>query len=434
MFGQRRSLLLAALVAITSAGAAAQEPLVVFVFDQNLDAVFRLEDRNHDGDMLDPGEVTRFFDDTVAGIGTENSQGLYALDPFTLLATDNFAPDDVVLLVDANQDGDAFDPGEGSEWFDGALPGGYMLTNPVTLSLGIDGAFYLIDNNTLDTANPEAVYRLEDLNDDGDVNDEGEVTFYFELSPPGVIGATTFDIEFDAAGAGYVIDITDPDQIHSLDRIDPTATTRTEWVDSTALYWGMGLLLSGGYELTYNPVTKEIIADTTDASYYTNLIALRDRNGNGHIDVPSEVRVIWGELTHAAGLSVGAARDIMYADDGSLVWIDNQYKRVFRLYDYSGDGDYNDEGETIILYSSSAAEAVGLPVMANLLSCTVVRAPLAGDCDGDDVVDWGDTDDLVECLLGPENGLDTGCRCVDMDGDDDVDLADVAEFQTAFSG
>ena len=36
---------------------AAADHLVIFTFDQLLDAVLRIEDRNGDGDTLDPGEV-----------------------------------------------------------------------------------------------------------------------------------------------------------------------------------------------------------------------------------------------------------------------------------------------------------------------------------------------------------------------------------------
>lgn len=417
------------------APAPAAEEVVVFVFDQTLDAVFRLHDRNHDGDMLDPNEVTRFFDDTVGGgLGLDNSQGLYALGPWALLATDNFAPDNVVLMVDLNHDGDAFDAGEALEWFNGALPGGYHLTNPVTLSLGHDGAFYLIDNNTLDTANPEAVYRLEDINDDGDVNDAGEVTLYFELSPPGASLTTTFDIEFDSAGAGYVFDITDPDQIESIDRISPDASSIAEWIDSADLYWNFGLVFSGGNELTVNVDTDEIVAVAVAGNWTAYIIALNDRDSSGYIDDGRELRVLWSEVDNADGVTSGLPRDLFYAWDGSLVFADNGEDQVVRLVHQNADFDYLDANESRVIYNADLVGDTGLPEMRNLLSVAAAPTPLAGDCDADEDVDASDVDNCVGCLAGPGNGLGTGCICSDDDFDGDVDVVDFAAVQAAYTG
>ncbi len=397
----------------------AQDALVIYAFDQGLDAILRIEDVNGDGDTLDAGEVLRFFDDTVPGTGTENSQGLLALGPNTLLATDNFTPDNVVFLSDLNGDGDAFDAGENAVWFNGHLPNGYTLTNPVNMSLGIDGAYYMIDNNTLDTNNPESVYRLEDVNGDGDVDDAGEVAEYFRLSPPDIIGTTTFDVEFDAAGAGYVLDITDPNQIESIDRIAPDASAKTEWIDSSDLYTLTGYVFSGMNELTYLPDTDEIVAGAANIGGSTRLIALKDRNGNDRIDQSSEVRLLWSESGHADGFSTGYARDVFRCPDNSLIWCDALKDRIMRLFDLNADGDYNDLGETTVVYDALEAGDAGQEVAMQLLTLTAYPAAPAcvGDLDGD-----GDTDqaDLGVLLAAYGNG-DGG----DLDGDGDTDQADL---------
>jgi hypothetical protein len=57
------------------------------------------------------------------------------------------------------------------------------------------------------------------------------------------------------------------------------------------------------------------------------------------------------------------------------------------------------------------------------------------DCNVDGSVDLLDHADLEPCLSGPEGGLlFPGCNCFDVDGDIDVDLSDVARFQTEFMG
>ena len=57
------------------------------------------------------------------------------------------------------------------------------------------------------------------------------------------------------------------------------------------------------------------------------------------------------------------------------------------------------------------------------------------DCNSDGWVNLLDCNDLNDCLLGPDVGpLPQECRCFDLDGDDDIDLADVARFQREFAG
>lgn len=62
--------------------------------------------------------------------------------------------------------------------------------------------------------------------------------------------------------------------------------------------------------------------------------------------------------------------------------------------------------------------------------------PLAlDDCNSDGIVNLYDYGDFEGCLSGPGNGPhEAACNCFDLDGDDDVDLSDVARFQAEFAG
>jgi len=64
----------------------------------------------------------------------------------------------------------------------------------------------------------------------------------------------------------------------------------------------------------------------------------------------------------------------------------------------------------------------------------LVLAPIPGDCDDDDDVDLADYADFEACLYGPGRELDAGCECFDFDNDNDVDLDDFAAFQASFTG
>jgi len=57
------------------------------------------------------------------------------------------------------------------------------------------------------------------------------------------------------------------------------------------------------------------------------------------------------------------------------------------------------------------------------------------DCNSDGWVNLIDYDDFDGCLSGPNGGLPLPeCNCFDLDGDNDVDLSDIREFQKVFNG
>jgi choice-of-anchor B domain-containing protein len=57
-----------------------------------------------------------------------------------------------------------------------------------------------------------------------------------------------------------------------------------------------------------------------------------------------------------------------------------------------------------------------------------------GDVDGDADVDLADVDLFVQCMTGPDGTTTSGCEAADTDHDDNVDLGDFAELQVVFTG
>ena len=416
------------LIIVTSAALA--DRVVTYAFDQSLDTLLRIEDKNGDGDTLDPGEVINYIDDTIApAFGIENSQGLLAVGLDDVYATDNFAPDNVVRLRDLNGDGDAFDAGERSIFHSGALPGGFSLSNPVTFSRGPDDAFYVINNNTLDETNPESIYKYKDLNADGDVDDPNEVTEFFQMGPAGACCvATTFDVEFDNSGNAYVMNITDPNQIESIDIIDSAGTTFTEWVTSSQLLTLNGSVITTlSYSLTHDPATDEVIVATSTLGGATRILALKDNNGSGMVDSTGEVRTLWESGVNDDGVVAGTARDIYMANDGSIVFVEatQNEDQVFRLVDTNQDGDFFDANESFVLYDGLTADAAGQLSASNLLSITAIVVPEAanGDFDGNGSYECADVDSLVAEIAAGTNDI-----AFDLTGDGIVDTADLDQW------
>lgn len=134
-----RTLKAVVLVVGLSAATAVADDFFIYLSDQNLDAIVRIQDINDDGDTLDVGEVIVFCDEDPPLTGIENTQGIVVLGPGELLAADNFDPVNIVHLIDLNGDGDAEDPGEADVWFHGGLPGGFRLAVPTALAESPDG-------------------------------------------------------------------------------------------------------------------------------------------------------------------------------------------------------------------------------------------------------------------------------------------------------
>jgi hypothetical protein len=66
----------------------------------------------------------------------------------------------------------------------------------------------------------------------------------------------------------------------------------------------------------------------------------------------------------------------------------------------------------------------------NLSLCNPTNL-IFGDCDCDGVVGQGDLAALPACLLGPDVPS-PGCACLESDGDGDVDMQDMSEFQLLY--
>ncbi|MDX9911808.1 MAG: GC-type dockerin domain-anchored protein [Phycisphaerales bacterium] len=358
------------------AGAWAQADLILYAFDQLDDHLVRMVDNNGDGDFHDPGEATIFIDDDLLDLGIDNAQGLVVLGPDDILITDNFDPDNIVRATDLNGDGDAMDSGERYVWFDGFLPAplGLRMTNPAELKRGPDGRFYLLDNNTLDTTRPEAIYALEDMNNDGVISGT-EVTLLYELSPVGVSATTTFDLEFLPTGEVIVFNITDPNSIESID-VAATNGIDREWITSVQM-----LQLSGTvfdiYELARNPDTEEILVATDfGGALNVAICALSDINGSGFIDASFEVRRIWSETTNLDGVMGGFPRDLAYVpEDRSILWTDALADQIVRIRDVDNDGFYDAAGESAVVFSDAVGQTNGLPRLSLPLSIAYAIRP-----------------------------------------------------------
>ncbi|MCO6438780.1 MAG: hypothetical protein J5J06_16925 [Phycisphaerae bacterium] len=100
-----------------------------------------------------------------------------------------------------------------------------------------------------------------------------------------------------------------------------------------------------------------------------------------------------------------------------------------------GGGVVSSTGGGLELHATIAQPDAGLLTGGSLELAGGFWFPLdPGDCNIDGNVDLLDYDDLRNCLAGPADLFATGCGCLNLDHDLDIDLADIALFQHAFRG
>jgi len=73
------------------------------------------------------------------------------------------------------------------------------------------------------------------------------------------------------------------------------------------------------------------------------------------------------------------------------------------------------------------------PKETNCATSTCCPYPFA-DVDQDGDVDQEDYGALQVCYTGTGGGILAGCQCLDSDGDDDIDGADLLSFKACVSG
>jgi hypothetical protein len=417
---------LLALILCSTAWGAVPQPIVVYAFDQDIDALLEIADTNDDGDTLDPGEVLTYFDNTPPGTGLGNAQGLALFGRRDVLATDNVAPQNVVRLRDLNDDGDAFDEGEAAVWFQGDLPNGYSLVTPVGLTIGASGEQYLIDTPYPPDGTPQAIYRMEDANADGDVDDGGEVSVWLELAGPSDPQIAIRDLEFDDQGHAFYLDAYSPEHHGKVMRIETATMEVTTYLDSDVLLGLTGNLLlcqTWGKGVVYKPQTGELIVSAYYGVATDVLIAVVDRDGSGAIDQMNEVRPIWNQATPTHDPNIDEARDLCLLPDGSLLWLCNGFDRLWRLFDRNEDLDYDDQNEQILLYDADDAQGAGQPVMHRPLTVAGVLTPAADAGDG---TGSGRTALAIGSFPNPSSDRATVTFYVPLSGHGRLDIFDAA--------
>lgn len=154
--------------------------LDLIVLDSDSDGLVRLVDQNQDGDYNDPGEITSFYSPLLSPVVMTNPTGIGTSFDGRVYVTD-VSTDVVYALLDLNGDGDANDPGECWHFFDATNAGGLVMQIAYSVMVDALGRVFVSVTNQSSPATPDRILKLEDLNFDGDANDPGEASDYYTV-------------------------------------------------------------------------------------------------------------------------------------------------------------------------------------------------------------------------------------------------------------
>jgi hypothetical protein len=401
----------------------------VIVGDISLDAIYMTRDLNGDGDATDSGESWVYFDATnhtgipsptgsVSAVFQSRSGHVFAADSNAFT---------VYRLIDTNGNGNAQDVFEANVWFSSARN-----FHRFTLRF-LHGIFQDSTGATYITANSprggtiDAVYRTVDLNGDGDAEDENEATIWIDLqniAQPSAVRAIAF-----IGDVAYFADTrdSDPDVVYRAEdgngdgTID--ASELTIFIDDNNPY---------GVQLGSALVSdmQSLYVSESDTTQLQGVYRLTDLDGSGAIDRADEAMLVWDEnhvppgyrMGYSFPMAIGPGGELMVgSDDGGF-----QGDNIFRLIDLNGDGDFMDEGETIVWADGGAGSGVFID-NARCMDYLQGEAcqPCDMNCDGD--VNAFDIEPFLDLLFGPNPDPCDTCTG-DANGDGTVDAFDVEPF------
>jgi hypothetical protein len=337
----------------------------LFAVDSSADACWRLTDLNQDGDYTDVGEITSYYSDTIGAFAWTNPACVGSA-PNGVVYVGDTSTDTIYALRDGNGDGDANDPGEATIFFDPTNAGLIAIQTPNGITFDVLGRMYLAIVNTTSPPGPDRIVRLEDLNGDGDANDAGEAfDFYSVPNSTSAVGASIPTKVLIA-----------PDlSAYYTENGTTGAYTKGVWRLVDANQDGdcndageAGLFWQPPFAAS--PFYWGFAFDqqgwmyVTDHSTNEQVWRAKDLNGSGAIDA--------GEFNLVYQTGGSTWWDIAVRDDGALLLCEAQTPdRVTRLKDLNGDGDCLDAGEAVQAYDATAGgQAISLRGLA------IQRAPL----------------------------------------------------------
>lgn len=405
---------------LAPAAALAQLNARYLLADRTNDAIAVVRDADNSGTIDEPAEHAVWFDASNAAgtLGPMNPTSLatcYTCGGYGYTIVGDQLNRAVYVLRGDPYGGSAQGAGRSLVAADATNASGVSFAFPTGVAFDPAGRAHVV--NAGNASGNDGIYRLVDMNGDGDFQDAGEIADYVT---DGAFGAgngpySPQEIVFDDAGVGFLRNssanlqgIFRFEDLDSSGRADD-AGEFTPWLDATN---ASGVALSAGFALEPDRVrprafyTHQIASGGVD-----QLIRAQDVNDDGDANDAGEAAIVWE--TAESGFS---AIDIYCTVTGRVRITDNSGKRVITLTDIDGDGLFTSAGEREDFYPAAT-------LMGDIRQ--VAALPCNGDLDYSFVIDLPD---LARLLSNFGTVGTAGYEHGDLTGDMNVDLDDLAEM------
>ncbi|MCB9906336.1 MAG: hypothetical protein H6830_01300 [Planctomycetes bacterium] len=259
------------------------------------DSVWLFQDLNQDGDYEDAGEMTNFYDDVQGSIVLSSHQGNAIRPDGSLLVSDG-TEDIIVLLQDLNGNGDALDNGEAKIWFDGNPlnnAGGIEMASARNMWVDPDMVTWVAVANA-GNGGIDMILRLEDLDSSGSANGPGEALVYYQVLPGAALGdSIPADVQRGADGALYYLEAGDtaghPKGVYRLEDLDQSGSIDQPG-EETLFFVPTAQALNGfAWKLSQDANGVFSIADNINEIIWR----FEDTDNNGTVDPISEASIYW---------------------------------------------------------------------------------------------------------------------------------------------
>ncbi len=404
----------------------AQAQLTFLIADRDADALWRVTDVNEDGIFQNPEEVFLWYDGTnAAGTrGIDNINTMAARTDGLVIGADQ-VQQDVFLWRDINGDGDAMDDGESVEAARSPNPSGIAIAFGTGAAFLANGQALVVNAGNANGA--DAIYRLVDLDSDGRFMSAGEINPYGTTGPfgavpngpfspqeiwlasPNLIGVQTGFLRNSSSQTG--------NNLHGIFIFaDSNNNGNINDAGEFAPWFGVanqsGITPSAGIALEPDRArpgalyTHQIATGAVD-----QIIRAIDLNNDGDANDPGEAAFIYTNAESGFTLV-----DMVSLENGDLYITDNSGKRIIRLRDENGDGDFNDTGESVTVFSGGS-------LVTEIRQMIRIEPPIPcpADFNADGGVDGADVEAFFEAWSG-------GDASGDVNRDGGVDGADVEYF------
>jgi hypothetical protein len=386
--------------------------------DRNNDSIMRCHDANNDGVISDPAEVFLWFNAAnAAGTLGPMNPTCQAVSVCRSVIMGDQVNRNVYRLHDISNDGDAQDAGESIVFADAANASLVSFAFPTGAAFDSQCRAYVV--NAGNANGNDGIYRLVDLNGDGDAQDivaaVPEIMPYVTDGPsgfgPGNGPYAPQEMFFAAGDVGYVRNSSA--NLHGIYRfVDITANGRADDAGEFTVFFdatnASGVPATAGFPLEPDRSSAQNSAMytlQTAAGGVDQLVRVFDFNSDGDAQDAGEAAIVYENA--AAGFT---AIDIVSMNNGDVLLTDNSGITVIRLHDFTNDGDFMDAGESTVYLAGGIALA-----QARQLD----RLCRVGDVNCDGTVN-------IDDLLGVINGwAQRGCQPTDVNCDGTVNIDDL---------